>query len=294
MNDKNEAPAVCEDLHGRSFVVTGANSGLGAATTRALAAAGGRVIMACRNVEKGAALAREIGANVEVRGLDLADLRSIREFAASITAVDTLVNNAGVMAIPRRETADGFEMQIGTNHLGHFALTGMLLGRISDRIVTMSSGLYVLGSIDLSDLNWQHRRYRRMRAYGQSKLANLLFTYELQRRLTAIGSNVLSVAAHPGYAATNLQGHTDSFLDVIMKTTRRFAQSAQMGALSELHAATGSVEPGGFYGPRRLRGYPQRIDSNAKSHDRELAGKLWELSEELTGVRYPFAASAID
>jgi NAD(P)-dependent dehydrogenase (short-subunit alcohol dehydrogenase family) len=294
MNDNIEAWALRESLHGRSFVVTGANSGLGAATTRALAAAGGRVIMACRNIEKGEVLAREIGANVEVRRLNLADLRSVREFTASITAVDTLVNNAGVMAIPRRETADGFEMQIGTNHLGHFALTGLLLGRIRSRIVTMSSGLYVLGSIDLNDLNWQHRRYRRMRAYSQSKLANLLFTYELQRRLTAIGSNVLSVAAHPGYAATDLQGHTDSFLDVIMKATRRFAQSAQMGALSELYAAAGPVEPGGFYGPRRLRGNPQRVESNTKSHDRELAGKLWELSEELTGVRYPFAASAID
>jgi NAD(P)-dependent dehydrogenase (short-subunit alcohol dehydrogenase family) len=175
MNDKNEARALREDLHGRSFVVTGANSGLGAVTTRALAAAGGRVIMACRSIEKGEALAREIGANVEVRGLDLADLRSVREFAASITAVDTLVNNAGVMAIPRRETADGFEMQIGTNYLGHFALAGLLLGRIRDRIVTMSSGLYALGSIDLNDLNRQHRRYRRMRAYGQSKLAKVCF-----------------------------------------------------------------------------------------------------------------------
>lgn len=294
MNDKIDAWARREDLHGRSFVVTGANSGLGAVTTRALTAAGGRVVMACRDIKKGEAVAREIGRNVEVRHLDLADLQSVREFAASMTAVDTLVNNAGVMAIPRRKTVDGFEMQTGTNHLGHFALTGLLLGRIRDRIVTMSSGLYVLGSIDLDDLNWQHRGYRRMRAYGQSKLANLLFTYELQRRLTASGSNVLSVAAHPGYAATNLQGHTDSFLEVIMRVTRRFAQSAQMGALSELYAATGPVEPGGFYGPQRLRGYPQRVHSNTKSRDRELAGKLWELSEELTGVRYRFAATAVD
>ena len=275
------------DLHGRTFVITGANSGLGAVTARALAGAGGHVIMACRDVEKAEAVAAEIGKLARVHPLDLGDLASVRDFAASLDEVDTLINNAGVMAVPKRHTADGFESQIGINHLGHFALTGLLIERIRDRVVTMSSGLHVLGSIDVHDLNWERRRYRRMRAYGASKLANLLFAYELQRRLTVAGSRVMSVAAHPGYAATNLQGHTESFLDPIMKITKGFAQSAQMGARSEIYAATGPVEPGGYYGPKRLRGHPRRVDSNAKSHDRETAAKLWALSEQLTGVKYP-------
>lgn len=273
------------DLHGKRFVITGANSGLGAVTARAIAGAGGQVIMACRDVEKAKAVAAETGAHV--RRLDLADLASVCEFAASLDEFDVLINNAGVMAVPKRHTVDGFESQIGINHLGHFALTGLLIERIRGRVVTMSSGLHVLGSIDLHDLNWEQRRYRRMRAYGASKLANLLFAYELQRRLTLAGSRVLSVAAHPGYAATNLQGHTESFLDPIMLFTKGFAQSAQMGALSEIYAATGPVEPGGYYGPRRLRGYPRRVQSSAKSRDPEIAARLWELSEKLTGVNFP-------
>jgi NAD(P)-dependent dehydrogenase (short-subunit alcohol dehydrogenase family) len=275
------------DLRGRTFVITGANSGLGAVTARAVAGAGGQVIMACRDVEKAEAVAAEIGTPARVRWLDLADLASVREFAASLDEFDVLINNAGVMAVPKRLTIDGFESHIGVNHLGHFALTGLLMDRIRDRVVTMSSGLHVLGSIDLDDLNWEHRRYRRMRAYGASKLANLLFAYELQRRLTGAGSRVLSVAAHPGYSATNLQGHTESFLDPIMKISKGFAQSAEMGALSEIYAATGPVEPGGYYGPKRLRGDPRRVQSSAKSRDRSVAAKLWELSEKLTGVGYP-------
>jgi NAD(P)-dependent dehydrogenase (short-subunit alcohol dehydrogenase family) len=272
-------------LHGKRFVITGANSGLGAVTARAIAGAGGQVIMACRDVEKAKAVAAETRAHV--RRLDLADLASVREFAASLDEFDVLINNAGVMAVPKRRTVDGFESQIGINHLGHFALTGLLIERIRGRVVTMSSGLHVLGSIDLHDLNWEQRRYRRMRAYGASKLANLLFAYELQRRLTLAGSRVLSVAAHPGYAATNLQGHTESFLDPIMLFTKGFAQSAQMGALSEIYAATGPVEPGGYYGPRRLRGYLRRVQSSPKSRDPEMAARLWELSEKLTGVNFP-------
>jgi NAD(P)-dependent dehydrogenase (short-subunit alcohol dehydrogenase family) len=275
------------DLHGRTFVITGANSGLGEVTARAVASAGGRVIMACRDVEKAEAVAADIGKLARVLPLDLADLASVREFAASLGEFDTLINNAGVMAVPKRYTANGFESQIGINHLGHFALTGLLIERIRDRVVTMTSGLHVLGSIDLHDLNWEQRRYRQMRAYGASKLANLLFAYELQRRLTVAGSRVLSVAAHPGYAATNLQGHTESFLDPIMKIAGGFAQSAQMGALSEIYAATEPVEPGGYYGPKRLRGYPRRVQSSAKSRDRAVGAKLWELSEKLTGVSYP-------
>jgi NAD(P)-dependent dehydrogenase (short-subunit alcohol dehydrogenase family) len=274
------------DLRGKTFVITGANSGLGAVTARAVAGAGGQVIMACRDVDKAAAVASDIGKLARVRPLDLGDLASVREFAASVEEFDTLINNAGVMAVPKRRTVDGFESQIGINHLGHFALTGLLIERIRDRVVTMSSGLHVLGAIDLRDLNSEQRRYRRMRAYGASKLANLLFAYELQRRLTLAGSPVLSVAAHPGYAATDLQGHTESFLDLIMKISKGFAQSAQMGALSEIYAATGPVEPGGYYGPKRLRGYPRRVQSNATSRDPDLAAQLWELSEKLTGVTY--------
>jgi NAD(P)-dependent dehydrogenase (short-subunit alcohol dehydrogenase family) len=275
------------DLRGKTFVITGANSGLGAVTARAVAGAGGQVIMACRDVDKANAVASDIGMRAQVRHLDLGDLTSVREFASSVGEFDTLINNAGVMAVPKRYTVDGFESQIGINHLGHFALTGLLIERIRDRVVTMSSGLHALGSIDLHDLNWEQRRYRRMRAYGASKLANLLFAYELQRRLTLAGSRMLSVAAHPGYAATNLQGHTESFLDPIMLFTKGFAQSAEMGALSEIYAATGPVEPGGYYGPQRLRGYPRQVQSSAKSRDRDVAAKLWELSEKLTGVNYP-------
>lgn len=274
------------DLRGKTFVITGANSGLGAVTARAVAGAGGQVIMACRDIDKAEAVASDIGKLARVRPLDLGDLASVREFAAAVDEFDVLINNAGVMAVPKRRTVHGFESQIGINHLGHFALTGLLIQRIRRRVVTMSSGLHVLGTIDLQDLNWEARRYRPMRAYGASKLANLLFAYELQRRLARAGSAVLSVAAHPGYAATNLQGHTESLLDPIMKITKGFAQSAQMGALSEIYAATGPVEPGGYYGPKRLRGYPRRVQSNAKSHDPDVAAKLWELSEKLTGVSY--------
>jgi NAD(P)-dependent dehydrogenase (short-subunit alcohol dehydrogenase family) len=192
------------DLRGKTFVITGANSGLGAVTARAVAAAGGHVIMACRDVDKATAVAADLGELARVHRLDLGDLASVREFASSVEEFDTLINNAGVMAVPKRRTVDGFESQIGINHLGHFALTGLLIERIRGRVVTMSSGLHVLGCIDLGDLNWEARRYRRMRAYAASKLASLLFAYELQRRLTLAGSPVLSVAAHPGYAATNL------------------------------------------------------------------------------------------
>ncbi|MFI5780234.1 oxidoreductase [Nocardia sp. NPDC051570] len=281
------------DQSGRTFVVTGANSGLGAATTRALVAAGGRVIMACRDEVKARAVANTIGERATVRRLDLADLTSVREFAESIDRADVLINNAGVMAVPPRRTADGFEMQIGTNYLGHFALTGLLLDKISERIVTVSSVLHTLGRIDLADLNWERRRYERWPAYGQAKLANLMFAYELQRRLTAAGSSKISVAAHPGYAATELQTHTESFFEHIMSVGNRIiAQSAEMGALPTLYGATSpGAEPGAFYGPigwRGLRGHPVRCGSSAASRDEVTARRLWELSEQLTKVAYPF------
>ncbi|MBF6134032.1 SDR family NAD(P)-dependent oxidoreductase [Nocardia otitidiscaviarum] len=280
------------DLTGRTYIVTGANSGLGAATTRALTGAGARVIMACRNEVKAHTVAAEMGERAQVRRLDLADLASVRDFADGIESADVLINNAGIMAVPLRRTADGFEMQIGTNHLGHFALTGLLLDKIRERVVTVSSGAHAIGRIDLADLNWERRRYQRWAAYGQSKLANLMFAYELQRRLAAAGSPKLSLAAHPGYAATELQSHTESFQDFMMSVGNRlFAQSAEMGALPTLYAATAEVEPGAFYGPgglRGLRGHPVRSGSSSASRDEMTARRLWELSEQLTKVTYPF------
>ncbi|WP_454194951.1 oxidoreductase [Nocardia sp. Marseille-Q1738] len=280
------------DQSGRTFIVTGANSGLGAETVRALAAAGAEVVLACRNLAKGEQVAAEVGERARVRKLDLADLASVREFAEGIDRADVLINNAGVMALPEGRTVDGFEKQIGTNHLGHFALTGLLLGKISDRIVTVSSGAHQMGTIELDDLNWEQRKYQRWSAYAQAKLANLMFARELQRRLTAAGSRKISVAAHPGYAATELQSHTESFQDTLMALGNRlFAQSAAMGALPTLYAATDDVEPGGFYGPTGfggMRGYPGPSGSSKASRDEKVAGELWELSEKLTGVTYDF------
>ncbi|MGK8521898.1 oxidoreductase [Nocardia asteroides] len=280
------------DQTGRKFIVTGANSGLGAETARALAAAGGEVVLACRNVAKGERVAAELGDRAEVRELDLADLASVRRFAETVTGAAVLINNAGVMALPEGRTVDGFEKQIGTNHLGHFALTGLLLDKISDRIVTVSSGAHQIGRIDLDDLNWERRKYQRWAAYGQAKLANLMFARELQRRLTAAGSAKVSVAAHPGYASTELQSHTESFLDRVMWVGNQvFAQNAAMGALPTLYAATGDVQPGGYYGPTGLggmRGFPGPSGSSKASRDEKVAADLWELSEKLTGVTYDF------
>jgi NAD(P)-dependent dehydrogenase (short-subunit alcohol dehydrogenase family) len=278
--------------HGRTVIVTGANSGIGQAAAAAFAAAGARVILACRNVDKGNAAAATMAETVEVRALDLANLASVHEFATSIDEpVDVLVNNAGVMAIPHRRTADGFEMQIGTNHLGHFALTGLLLDRIRDRVVTVSSTMHRAGRVDLTDLNWERRRYQRWLAYGQSKLANLLFTYELARRLTEAGSPLTSHAAHPGYASTNLQSHTETLLDLVMAVGNRLvAQSAAMGALPTLYAATADLPNGSFAGPGGIttqHGHPKRIGSSKASHDREKAAGLWTLSEKLTDVTFP-------
>jgi NAD(P)-dependent dehydrogenase (short-subunit alcohol dehydrogenase family) len=276
----------------RTVIVTGANSGIGRAAATAFAAAGARVILACRNVDKGNAAAATMADTVEVRALDLAGLASIREFATSVDEpIDILVNNAGVMAIPHRRTADGFEMQVGTNHLGHFALTGLLLDRIRDRVVTVSSTVHWAGRIDLADLNWEHRRYRRWPAYAQSKLANLLFTHELAERLTAAGSPLKAHAAHPGYASTNLQSHTESVLDMIMAVGNRMvAQSAAMGALPTLMAATADLPNGSFTGPGGIttqHGYPKVVGSSRASHNRETAAALWSLSEKLTDVTFP-------
>ncbi len=282
------------DLSGRTAVITGANSGIGLSAARYLAEASAHVIIACRDTAKGSAAASGIPGTVNVRAVDLADLSSVRAFASGLSEpFDILINNAGVMALPLRRTADGFEMQIGTNHLGHFALTGLLLDRIRDRVVTVSSGMHRIGRIRLPDLNWEQGRYQRWAAYGQSKLANLLFTYELGRRLSAAGSSVRSVAAHPGYAATNLQAHTESIADRIMALGNQLvAQSADMGSLPTVYAATADIPTNTYIGPDGLfeqRGHPKIVTSNSASHNEDTARRLWDLSEQLTGVAYKFA-----
>jgi NAD(P)-dependent dehydrogenase (short-subunit alcohol dehydrogenase family) len=286
------------DLNGRTFVVTGSTSGIGLAAARELGRAGARVVLAVRNTERGEEAAKSVEGKPEVRRLDLADLGSVREFAAGWDEpLDVLVNNAGVMAIPERRTEDGFEMQIGTNHLGHFALTNLLLPQITDRVVTVSSGAHRTGSIDLDDLNWERRGYQRWRAYGQSKLANLLFTLELQRRLDEVGSDLRAVAAHPGYASTNLQGRTENLIQhtVMWFSNLVIAQSEEMGALPTLYAATQDIPGGSYVGPDGIgeqRGHPKLVGRSSAARDEEKAKGLWELSEELTGVSFPLGAAA--
>ena len=296
------------DLRGKTAIVTGANSGLGFETAFELARKGAQVVLACRDLEKAAATAAAIHAAhpqaaVESLQLDLADLASLRAFAekflASHRELHLLCNNAGVMALPLRRTVDGFEMQFGTNHLGHFALTGLLLERLMQtpgaRIVTTSSTAHKIGHMNFDDLQ-SEQSYSRVRAYGQSKLANLLFTYELQRRLAARGADTISLASHPGYAATNLQlaGPRMTGSSWMERTTQWangvFAQSAAMGALPTLYAAASPDARGGDYiGPSdyfESWGHPKKVESNGRSHDAETAHRLWEVSESLTGVRF--------
>lgn len=280
------------DQSGRTVVVTGANSGLGEASARELAAHGARVILACRNTDTGERAAKNMIGEVTVCPLDLADLASIRSFAGQSGAIDVLINNAGVMAVPHKRTADGFEMQIGTNFLGHFALTGLLLPKISQRVVTLSSGVHRIGKISLDDLNWRTRRYRRWAAYGQSKLADLMFAYELDRRLRKLGSPVRSIAAHPGLASTQLQSHTETVQDSVMQWGNKLlAQDAAAGALPTLYAATmPAARSGEYYGPNgigEMRGSPKRVGSSRASKDTAVAAKLWGQAEELTGVAFP-------
>lgn len=293
------------DLHGKTAVITGANSGLGYETARALAAKGATVVLACRNLDKGQQAVAAIQqhtphATLELMPLNLADLSDVRRFAHAYTQkhgpLHLLINNAGIMAPPRRETADGFEMQFGTNHLGHFALTGhllpLLLATPNARVVTVSSGMHWQGKINFEDINGR-KSYAPFPAYSQSKLANLLFAYELQRRLASHGHTTLSVAAHPGYAATNLQSTGGSrLLTLLLRFTNQFmAQSQAMGALPQLYAATAAdVQGGDYFGPNgfyEARGYPVKVSSSDASRDPETAVRLWHLSEEMTGVVYP-------
>lgn len=288
---------------GRTVIVTGANSGIGLEAARELARAGADVVLACRNLDKGAKAAENIEASTgrlpAVSELDLGSLASVREFAQRFAEtherLDLLLNNAGVMAPPRRTTADGFELQFGTNHLGHFALTAQLLqlmhGREGARVVTVSSGAHRGASMDFEDLHGE-RSYGRWRAYGQSKLANLLFMFELDRRLRATGSPISSVAAHPGYAATNLQSAAAPRFDVFVMSIGNalLAQSAAMGALPSLYAATHpEVESGTYVGPDGLfegRGHPKTVSASVAARDEAAAARLWDISEELTGVRF--------
>lgn len=278
---------------GRTVIVTGANSGLGLETARALVHAGARVVLAVRDTAKGDAVATELGGAASVRRLDLADLTSVREFAAGVEGpVDVLVNNAGLMAVPQGRTTDGFETQFGVNFLGHFALTGLLADRITDRVVTLSSQMHRIGRIDLGDPNFERRRYERWTAYGQSKLACLMFAYELEHRFLTAGSRLRSMAAHPGYSATNLQSRTESVQDALMGVLNRtIAQSGAAGALPVLYAATVPDLPGGSYiGPdgfREMRGSPRPVGSTAASHERDVQRALWERAEELTQVPFP-------
>ena len=286
-------------------MVTGANSGLGLSTARELARAGAHVIGTARDAAKAQQAEAEVrravpDANIEMRLLDLADLGSVREFAAAIAAepdgVDVLINNAGVMMCPRSLTPDGFELQFGTNHLGHFALTGLLVERLAEgndpRVVTVTSLEHRPGKIDFGDLT-SERDYQPRTAYQQSKFANAVFGLELDRRLRAAGSPVKSVLAHPGYSATNLQtsGPTGPMKALLRVGNMIFAQSADRGALPQLHAATApDVQGGEFYGPggfNQLRGEPVRVKPVSRATDPELGRRLWEVSEELTGVTFP-------
>ena len=279
------------DLTGRTVIVTGASSGIGLATARALGEAGARVVLAVRNVDKGQAAAAGMPGLTEVRALDLARLDSVRAFAAGWDGpLDLLINNAGVSGPSLTRTADGFEMTFGTNHLGHFALTNLLLAHVTGRVVTVASQAERLGRLDVDDLNWERRAYQPSRAYNDSKLANLLFTAELQRRLTAAGSGVRANAAHPGLVATAIYQHdgprrpADRVWAVV---NRLLAQDAEHGALPVLYAAVADIPGDSFAGPSHLahmRGAPELIGRSAAAQDPDLARRLWDVSQQLTGV----------
>ncbi|MCV7087257.1 SDR family NAD(P)-dependent oxidoreductase [Mycolicibacter hiberniae] len=293
------------DQTGRVAVITGSNTGIGYYTAAELAGHGARVVLAVRDLAKGDAAAQRIRetspqAAVEVQQLDLSSLASVRDAAEALSAahprIDLLINNAGVMYTPKQHTADGFELQFGTNHLGHFALTGLLLPRMlrvrQSRVVTVSSMAHrIMAAIHFDDLQWEHG-YNRIAAYGQSKLANLMFTYELQRRLAAKRRSTIAVAAHPGTANTELTRHLPPFLRPADRLLMPLVvQSAAMGALPTLRAATDPEVTGGqYYGPGGIgeqRGYPKLVEASKQAHDVELQQRLWAVSQELTGVTFP-------
>lgn len=293
------------DLTGKVAIVTGANSGLGFETSKELARKGATTIMACRNMDKARAALAEIQAEIpnapiELMQLDLADLASVRQFSADFQAkynrLDLLINNAGIMMVPYGHTADGFEKQFGTNHLGHFALTGLLMDTLlatpGARVVNVSSMGHRMGEMDFDNLMYENGNYSSTGAYGRAKLANLLFTYELQRRFEAAGANASALAAHPGGSNTHLGDHLveNWYGKLLWPLMNGMTQSAAMGALPTLRAATDPAAHGGeYFGPggfMEMRGYPKRVESNGKSHNLADAQKLWEVSEQLTGVQY--------
>lgn len=297
------------DQTGRTIVITGANSGLGLRSAEALAAKGARVLMACRNATKAAAALEQVkakatGAAPEVRTLDLSSLASVRgcaeELNAELDHIDVLMNNAGIMAVPKTKTVDGFESQMGTNHLGHFALTGLLLPTLlkaqEPRVVTVSSNGHRLGRINFDDLFFDGTHYSRWRAYGQTKLANLLFTSELQRRAVQHSTALTAAAAHPGYAATNLTSGpavgAALLKPFLALGDKLVGQPDHMGALPQLYAATmPDVGPNDYWGPdafREQRGYPKRVGRSERAQDASTAQRLWNRSEELTEVVYPW------
>ncbi|MBF6171740.1 oxidoreductase [Nocardia blacklockiae] len=282
------------DLTGRTFVVTGANGGIGKHTTRVLAAKGGTVIMACRNTAKAQEIADGLAGDVRVAALDLADLASVRAFAEQTGEIDVLINNAGLMNIPFSRTKDGFETQWGVNHLGHFALTGLLLDRIGDRVVSLSSIAHKqTPKLWVDDLNYEHRKYQRNLAYAQAKLSNLMFARELQRRLAESGSPKKSYAVHPGVSATDLFTRTETPIDKVAKPfIAMVGHSPAKAAESSLFAATvPDADPDVYWGPTRMFGAQGPVKpspSNKLSRNRELWRRLWEESERLTGVTYKF------
>jgi NAD(P)-dependent dehydrogenase (short-subunit alcohol dehydrogenase family) len=287
-------PTEIPDQSGRTFIVTGANGGLGVETTTVLASKGAAVIMACRNAEKAKAIADRIDGDVRVASLDLADLASVREFADSTGEFDVLINNAGLMNVPFSRTKDGFETQFGVNHLGHFALTGLLLDRIRDRVISLASIAHKqTPKLWIDDLNYENRRYRRNLAYAQSKLANLMFARELQHRLAESGSSKRSYAVHPGVSATDLFARTETPIDRISKPfIRLVGHPPAKAAHSTLFAATmPDADPDTYWGPTRLfqsQGPVEAAPSSRLSNDRELQRRLWEESERMTGIAYKF------
>ncbi|GEM48140.1 oxidoreductase [Deinococcus cellulosilyticus] len=311
----NEQPWTLQQMpsqKGKTVIVTGANSGLGLETVKAFAARDARVILAVRNTEAGERVVSELQeehprSKVTVMALDLADLKSVRDFAQKFqqehSRLDLLINNAGVMAIPHRTTKDGFEMQFGTNHLGHFALTGQVLPALlatpGSRIINVSSRAHVIGRMNFNDL-MGNKRYSPWLAYGQSKLANLLFTLELQRQLKLTRAETLAVSCHPGWSATNLQyvapqmTRSSLMLRLNQLANQLFSQPASEGVLPTLYAATSSTIEGGEYiGPHRdTKGYPVRVRANPRAYDAGAAKQLWSISEDLTGVQYSFSVPA--
>ena len=275
-------------MTGRVVIVTGSNSGIGLATAKVLAERGAHVVLAVRDERKGKKAADTIRGATEVRKLDLASLESIRVFARGWKGpIDLLINNAGISSPSLARTEDGFELQFGTNHLGPFALTNLLLPNVIGRVVSLGSQAEQMARLNFDDLNWEKTPYKEFRSYANSKLANLLFTAELQRRLTAVGSRVIATVAHPGLVSSNIYDETTSSIMRLM--VRYMAQSPEMGALPVLYAAVADIPGNSFVGPKdfmHMRGEPELIKSSKAVKDEELSGRLWKVSEEMTGVQF--------